>query len=116
VTDAAQPAPEVPDAQWMHDAVLGCPDVAAVYGGAFGEIASYLPGRAAVPGVRIDDDVVEVHVIARYGSPLAQVGEQIGAALTSRLHDRQLRVSVEDIVLPGEAVPEPQPAGEPAPS
>ena len=88
----------------IHTAVLDCPDVAAVSAGQFGEIGSYLPGRT-VPGVKIDDERVEVHIVARYGPPLTAVAEQVGAAVAPLLAGRTLHVGVDDILLPGETLP-----------
>ena len=93
---------EQTEADLISAAVLSCPDVTGMSAGAFGEIRSYLPGRS-VPGVIVDDDVVAVHVVARFGPPLGVVVEQIAAAVSSLLGGRQLQVTVEDITLPGEA-------------
>lgn len=98
------PTPEPAEAQRIHAAVLGCPDVVALSAGPFGEIASYLPG-GRVTGVRTDDRRVEVHVVARYGTPLPEVAERIGRALDGLLAGRTLEIAVEDIVLPEAAHP-----------
>lgn len=55
-----------------------------------------------MPGVTVDDDAVAVHVVARFGPPLGAVVEQIAAALSTLVGGRQLHVTVEDIMLPGE--------------
>jgi hypothetical protein len=68
-------AGEPTEADQISAAVLACPDVAGMSAGAFGEIRSYLPGRT-VPGVRLGDESVEVHVVARYGPPLPEVAGQ----------------------------------------
>lgn len=92
---------EQTEADRISAAVLSCPDVTGMSAGAFGEIRCYLPGRS-VPGVTLDDDVVAVHVVARFGPPLGVVVEQIAAALNPLLGGRQLHVTVEDVTLPGE--------------
>ncbi len=51
-----------PFALRVRDAVLSIPDVAALSGGVLGEVATYLPGDR-VPGVRVGDDGVHVHVV-----------------------------------------------------
>ena len=94
---------DLTEAQQIHDAVLDCADVAGVSAGAFGEIASYLPGRT-VAGIRLHADRVEVHVVARYGEPLQTVVDQIGVAVAPWLAGRILQVAVEDILLPGEVL------------
>ncbi len=106
-TPLPQPAGQVPAGESGGDseperisvAVLACPDVADLSAGAFGEIRSYLPGRS-VPGVKVDDDAVEVHIVARFGPPLRAVAAQIDDALAPILAGRELRVTVEDITIP----------------
>jgi hypothetical protein len=83
----------------IRDEVLACPDVIALSAGAFGEARSYLPGRC-VDGVRLNDDSVQVHVIARYGPSMESIADQIASALTGVLRDRRLDVVVQDVVLP----------------
>lgn len=95
--------PDLADADRIRAAVLGCPDVADLAAGPFNEVASYLPGRT-VPGVRVDDEHVEVHIIANYGQPLRQVANQIGASVQGLLRGRPLNVCVDDILLPGETL------------
>lgn len=51
-----------PFALRVRDAVLSVQDVAALSGGVLGEVATYLPGDR-VPGVRVGDDGVHVHVV-----------------------------------------------------
>ena len=51
-----------PDA--VSAAALSCSQVARLSGGLAGEVATYLPGRR-VAGIRIGDDEVEVHIVAR---------------------------------------------------
>jgi hypothetical protein len=94
-------AGELTEADQISAAVLACPDVAGMSAGTFGEIRSYLPGRT-VPGVRLGDDAIEVHVVARYGPALPEVAGQIGRALAPLLPGRAVRVVVEDILLPGD--------------
>lgn len=82
-------------------AVRACPDVTAMSVGTFGEIRCYLPGRS-VPGVKLDEHSVEVHVVARYGPPLGTVAEQIASALAPLLAGRELRIAVDDIAVSDE--------------
>jgi len=88
------------EADRISAAVSSCSDVAGMSTGPFGEARSYLPGRS-VPGVTVNDDVVDVHVVARFGPPLEAVVEQITAAVSPQLGGRRLHVTVEDITLPG---------------
>ena len=97
------PGSELTDADHIRAAVLACPGVVELSAGPFGEVASYLPGRT-VPGVRVDDDHVEVHIVASYGEPLRAVADQIGASVQGLLGGRTLTVAVDDILLPGESL------------
>lgn len=100
-------APVIPDTRLpldlISEAVAGCPDVAALSAGEFGQFRSYLPGRT-VPGVRLDDALLEVHIVARYGTPLGTIADHIGQAVRPWLTGRSLAVTVEDILLPGETL------------
>lgn len=77
-------------------AVAACPDVARLSEGVVAEVASYLPGRR-VPGVRVDDEGVDVHIVARWGRPLPDVGEAVAAAVTPLSGGRPVRVFVDDL-------------------
>lgn len=103
---------QVSDADRIRGAALECPDVADLSAGVFGEVASYLPGHS-VSGVRVDEERVEVHIIARYGRPLQQIADDIGRRVAPFLSDRRLEVAVDDVLLPGDALPDPaqDPAG-----
>ncbi len=93
------------EADLISAAVLTVTDIAGLSAGPFGEIASYLPGRS-VPGVRIDDERVEVHIVARYGRPLQEIADELARAVRHVLAGRPLQVSVDDILLPGEQLAE----------
>lgn len=79
--------------------VESCPGVAALSGGRFGEAATYLPGRR-VSGVRISDDVIEVHVVARWGMALPELADAIRAACDPLSAGRRVDVVIEDLELP----------------
>ena len=78
-------------------AVLATPGVAAMHGGAFGEVATYLPGHR-VAGIRTNPDgVTEVHVTLRYGTPVRDTAARVrdaAAAVVGGVVD----VTVEDVV------------------
>ena len=95
------PSPE----EELATAVAGCPDVAALSGGPFGEVATYLPGRRIV-GVRLLGDRFDVHVIARWGTPLPAVAEQVRSACAPFAGGRGVDVTIEDVVpVPGDGTP-----------
>jgi hypothetical protein len=68
-------------------AVAGCSGVAALDGGPFGEVVSYLPGRK-VDGVLVSGGRVTVQVRIRWGIPVTDLAALITvvvAPLTGRL-------------------------------
>ena len=80
---------------------LGCPGVAAMSPTA----RSYLHGRT-VAGVTVDEHRVDVHVIARYGTPLPGITQRLDVLLLLPVTaGRSLHVHFEGIVLPGETAP-----------
>ncbi len=95
-----------PDA--VAAAALSCPGVARMSGGMVGEVATYLPGRRVV-GVRIGDEEVEVHIVARWGRPLTEVADAVHEAVGAVTGGMRASVFVDDIDLPSE---EAAPAGE----
>lgn len=75
-----------PDAEAIAEAVRALPSVAALGGGGVTQVATFLPGRR-VPGVRVADGRVEVHVTARLDMPLQDVAQSVRAA--AALHARR---------------------------
>lgn len=92
------------DVDAVAAAAQGCPLVAGLTGGRFGEVATYRPGKR-IAGVREVDGTVEVHVVARWGTPLPELAEVVRAAVTPYAGGLPVAVFVEDIELPGEASP-----------
>ncbi|HVL05800.1 MAG TPA: hypothetical protein VM388_07420 [Acidimicrobiales bacterium] len=92
------------DLEAVAAAAKACPLVAGLSGGRFGEIATYLPGRRIL-GLREADGTVEVHVVARWGTPLPELAEEVRAAVTPRAGGLPVAVFIEDIELPGDASP-----------
>jgi hypothetical protein len=87
------------DLEAVAAAALACPLIADLTGGRFGEVATYLPGRRIL-GVRELDGNVEVHVVARWGTPLPEVADVLRAAVTPHAGGLPVGVFVEDIELP----------------
>jgi hypothetical protein len=85
-------------AERVAEATLACPDVLMLSGGMVGEVATYLPGRR-VTGVRVSDAVVEVHVVARYGPAMDEIGAQVRAALTPFVGERTVAVTIDDLAV-----------------
>ena len=92
-----------PDLDAVAAAATACPLVAGMAGGRFGEVATYLPGRRLV-GVRAADDELEVHVVARWGTPLPEVADAVRRAVAPAAAGRPVTVYIDDIEVPdGEA-------------
>ena len=91
-------------------AALGCPLIADLTGGRFGEVATYGPGHR-IPGVRIVDGAVELHVVATWGVPLPEVAEVVRLAVAPYAGGLPVSVFVDDIEVPG--APEEAPVAAP---
>jgi hypothetical protein len=88
-----------PDLEVVAAAALGCPLVATLTGGRFGEVATYLPGRRIL-GIRAVDGEIEIHVVARWGVPLPDVADAVRVAVAPRAGGRPVAVFIDDIELP----------------
>ncbi len=75
------------------------PGVESLSSGLVPEVATYLPGRR-VPGIRVTDGDVEIHVKAVWGRPLAEVADQVRVAVAPLVGPRTVNVHVDDIELP----------------
>jgi hypothetical protein len=93
-------APAVPgparDADEIAAAVSTAPGVAALSGGRLGGVGTYLPGRR-VTGVVVRDHDLEVHVVGRYGVPVAQIADGVRRAVEPYAADRMVHVIIEDL-------------------
>lgn len=85
----------------ISNAVLGLPGVAALSAGEYGRFGTFGAGRY-VPGVRVDDTQINVHIVAQFGIPLHTTASEIGNVLQPWLNGRTFQVAVDDILLPGE--------------
>jgi hypothetical protein len=88
-------------------AVLAHPGVARLDGGPFGTVASHLPGRRRILGVRIGvgAEPVELAVVARLGRPLPQLAQELGAVVRELLGPVAVELTVADVVAGPEPVP-----------
>ncbi len=84
-------------------AVLTVRGVIGLHGGMFGETATYLPGRR-VPGVRLTEDVTDIHLSLAYGSPIAATAQQVRDAVAA-LVTGPVDVTVEDVAPPADTLP-----------
>lgn len=90
------------DPEAVATAVLACPHVASLSAGTVEEIATYLPGRR-VQGIRADEQSLEIHVVARWGTPLPEVGAEVRRAVGALAGGRSITVAIEDLEMPGGA-------------
>ncbi|WP_344203425.1 hypothetical protein [Aeromicrobium alkaliterrae] len=77
-------------------AALSVPGVDGLHAGSFGEVGTYLPGRR-VAGIRITDEVTEVHVAVEMGSAIPALAADVVAAVAP-LVQSPVQVFVEDVV------------------
>jgi uncharacterized alkaline shock family protein YloU len=99
VTGQDDPAEVAELADRIVGAVTGCAAVAGLTGAPGGPVATYLPGRT-VSGVAVRAGEVEVCVIARYGTPLPEVADQVRQAVAPLVPDRVVDVVIGDIAVP----------------
>ncbi|MEW6476043.1 MAG: hypothetical protein AB1679_27615 [Actinomycetota bacterium] len=79
--------------------VARCRSVARISPGRFGEVATYLPGHR-VPGVRLADDRIEVHVVACWGARVPDVAAEVRAAVAPVTGGVPVDVFVDDVDIP----------------
>lgn len=91
----------------MVGLVESVPGVAGLHGGAFGEIATYLPG-GQIAGIRISSGRVQVHLIVTPDHPVHATAEAVRRAITA-LVDQPVDVTVEDLAVPDEPLNRQQP-------
>ncbi len=96
----AAPAPQVELVDVIAAAVRAVPGVANLHTGAFGEVATYLPGRR-VGGIRLLPGRCEVHVVIRWGSPVLATAAAIRAAAAASVTG-PVDVTIEDVVVAAE--------------
>lgn len=87
--------PAMDQSEVIAEVVLGVEDVAALHGGQFGEVGTYLPGRR-VTGVTVDETVCAVHISVRYPADVLRVAERV-RSVVSALVDVPVDVTVGDL-------------------
>ncbi len=98
-TAAAEVLVEAGTADAIVAAVSACPAVASLHGGGLRRTATYLPGRL-IEGVHLDDARVRVSVVAVARVPVAEVAEQIRAAVAPLVPGLVVDVHIADLRLP----------------
>ena len=97
-TEPSEPAKPADLADVIAAAARSVPGVADLHTGAFGEAATYLPGRR-VNGVQIRDDVTEVHLTLTWGAPVLATADEV-RRVVSALVTTRVDITVEDVVGP----------------
>jgi uncharacterized alkaline shock family protein YloU len=96
---ASTAAPNEP-ADRIAAAVRSVPGVAGLHPGMFGEVGTYLPGRR-IPGIRIDDGTVRVHISVLFGEHLRDVAAAVRSAIAAQIPEAAvIDVTVEDVTDP----------------
>lgn len=99
------PAPGLPasgavvdgiDVEAVAAVVLGCAGVSGLDGGQYGEVTTYLPGRA-VRGVVAGDGRVRVQVRSAWGTEVPLLAAVITTALAPLTGNRPVDVVIADI-------------------
>nr|WP_228045922.1 hypothetical protein [Saccharopolyspora sp. HNM0983] len=72
------------------------------HGGAFGEIASHLPGRQ-VTGVRVaEDGAVEIGVVALLDRPLPETAAELRDLVREAAGPVPVHITIAEVELPGD--------------
>ena len=87
------------DPDEVAERTAGCRSVARLSAGLVGEVATYLPGRR-VEGVRLAEDQIEVHVVARWGARVPDLAAEVRAAVGPVADGLPVDVYVDDVDVP----------------
>jgi hypothetical protein len=101
VTDSpTRPDPDAALVEVLAAAVTAHPSVVRLDGGPFGAVATYLPGRRRLVGVRVGEpgEPVEIAVVVRAGTPIPQAVAELRATVAA-LRPGPVDVTVSDIAL-----------------
>ena len=90
------------DVDAVAERALKCRSVARISTGPFGEVATYLPGRR-VPGVRVRDGRLEIHVVACWGAEVPQLADEVRKAVRPVAGEVPIDVHVDDVDVPDAA-------------
>jgi uncharacterized alkaline shock family protein YloU len=85
-------------AETVADAALAVHGVAALHGGEFGEVGTYLPGKR-LTGVVIDETGCNVHISVTYPANVVTVAQQVRDAV-GKVIDLPITVTVGDVSHP----------------
>lgn len=83
-------------AERIAERARGCPGVADLVAGPWGQAVTYRPG-APLQGVAVHDDEVQVSVVALTDRPVTETAEAVGAAVAPLAGGRPVHVFVADL-------------------
>ena len=96
--DVSSQAPPTETADAVRTAVLAVPGVVGLHGGAFGEVATYFPGRT-VEGVRVRPEGTAVHLVLAWNAPAQATAALVREAVMSITHT-PVDIVVADVAEP----------------
>ncbi|GAA4862769.1 hypothetical protein [Actinomycetospora straminea] len=85
----------------IAEALLAHPAVAALSGGPFGTLATYLPGRR-LPGIVLGDagEPDRIGVVLRFGAPVGATAAELRRIVAAASGNRRVDVTVTDLEFP----------------
>lgn len=81
----------------VAEAVRSADGVADLHGGTLGEVGTYLPGRRVL-GLRLTDDVCEIHVAVERGRPVREVAALVRETVRPLVPGHRIDIVIEDVV------------------
>jgi hypothetical protein len=90
------------DVEAVAQRAVRCRSVARISPGPYGEVATYMAGRR-VPGVRLRDGRLEIHVVACWGAEVPQLAGEVRDAVRPVAGDLPIDVHVDDVDIPDAA-------------
>ena len=87
------------DVEAVAKRAVRCRSVARISTGPFGEVATYLAG-SRVPGVRVRDGRLEIHVVACWGAEVPELAGEVRDAVRPLAGELPIDVHVDDLDVP----------------
>lgn len=95
---------QLPDPDRVAEVARAVAGVVDLTGGPLDSAATYLPGRR-VPGVRLDESTIAVHLVVTMERPVREVAADVHRALGEAFAGRTVEVVIEDVSVDGEGPP-----------
>ncbi len=88
-----------PDPEAIYRSVIACPGVSQMSQSPL-DTNPYSPGQH-LTGVKLLNDKVELHLIAKWGFNLVKLGNEVISCVKPLVYDKEIEVYIDDIELPG---------------